>query len=93
MKKGSLVEVYTRCSTPNCRCQKGQKHGPSYYVNLNVTGKITHRYIGKKEDQKIVESLKKYKEFKSRIVALNKVNKKIQSKWQQYRDLLTEEIF
>ena len=92
MKRGALVEIYTKCSTANCKCQKGEKHGPSYYVNLNVKGKIIHRYIGKKKDEKVLRSLKKYKEFKSSLVALNKVNKEIQSNWQQYRDLLTQEI-
>ena len=92
MKKGALQESYTKCSTQNCRCQKGERHGPFFYVNINKNGKIIHKYVGKKEDKHIVESLKKYKQFKKTLENLNKTNREIESHWRKYRNLLTEEL-
>lgn len=32
--KGSLIERFTVCSRPGCRCLKGKKHGPYLYVSV-----------------------------------------------------------
>ena len=33
--KGSLIERFTVCSRPGCRClEKGEKHGPYLYVSV-----------------------------------------------------------
>ena len=32
--KGSLIERFTVCSRPGCRCLKGHKHGPYLYVSV-----------------------------------------------------------
>src|ERR1039458_7765943 len=32
--KGSLIERFTVCSRPGCRCLKGEKHGPYLYVSI-----------------------------------------------------------
>ena len=29
---GYLVAEYVRCGKPNCRCERGQKHGPYWYL-------------------------------------------------------------
>ncbi len=30
--RASVVERFTRCGKPNCRCLRGRKHGPFYYL-------------------------------------------------------------
>ena len=32
--KGSLIERFTVCSRPGCRCLEGEKHGPYLYVSV-----------------------------------------------------------
>jgi hypothetical protein len=27
-----LVEAYHKCGKPNCRCQRGHKHGPFFFL-------------------------------------------------------------
>ena len=34
MLKASLIERFTVCGRPGCRCQQGQKHGPYLYASL-----------------------------------------------------------
>lgn len=92
MARGTLIKMFTSCKTKNCKCQKGERHGPFLYVNAVVKGKSIHKYVGKQTDQKLVNSIKKYKEFKSSITALNKVNKEMSALWQTYRNLLTKEL-
>ena len=33
MLQGSIVELYRSCGQPGCRCQRGYKHGPAYYLS------------------------------------------------------------
>lgn len=39
--RGSLMERYLTCGNPNCRCAKGERHGPVWY--LSVTLDQSHR--------------------------------------------------
>ena len=32
--KASLIERFTVCGRPGCRCQQGQKHGPYLYASI-----------------------------------------------------------
>ena len=38
---------YRRCSTPGCRCQRGERHGPYFYAFHKQGGKTIRRYVGR----------------------------------------------
>jgi len=44
---GTVVERYTVCSRPNCKCRRGQRHGPILCVVVNENGKQRQKYIPK----------------------------------------------
>jgi hypothetical protein len=92
MIRGSIFEVFTKCSKKNCKCTKGEPHGPFLYMNVIIKGKNIHRYVGKKEDQHLVERLRRYKIFQENVTALNKLNKRISDLFRDYRKALVEEI-
>lgn len=39
--RGSLMERYLTCGNPNCKCTRGERHGPVWY--LSVTLDQSHR--------------------------------------------------
>ena len=39
--RGSLMERYLTCGNPSCKCSRGDRHGPVWY--LSVTLDQTHR--------------------------------------------------
>ena len=39
--RGSLMERYLTCGNPSCKCARGERHGPVWY--LSVTLDQTHR--------------------------------------------------
>jgi hypothetical protein len=39
--RGSLMERYLTCGNPNCKCARGERHGPVWY--LSVTLDQSHR--------------------------------------------------
>ena len=39
MVKGSLLELMRKCGKPGCKCQRGELHGPNFYLSLPRPGK------------------------------------------------------
>ena len=40
--RGSLVERYVTCGNPACKCAKGERHGPVWYLTVTLgPGKTT----------------------------------------------------
>ncbi len=71
---GSLVERYTVCSRPNCKCHQGDRHGPVRCLVINVDGKQRQKYIPNKKVVEAMSGLKQYRrlqEIVSRITMLN----------------------
>ena len=42
---GSWVERYTVCSRKDCKCHRGEKHGPRYHLVVMENGKQRQYYI------------------------------------------------
>ncbi len=41
---GTLSETYRTCGRPGCRCHRGHKHGPHFYVSFRGTEGTTGGY-------------------------------------------------
>lgn len=85
LAEGCLSERYTECRKGNCKCTKGKPHGPFLYMSVKVKGKVKYFYVGKKEDQKKVKGLRRYKEFQSRLAEARKINAAISVLWNTLR--------
>ncbi len=54
--RASLLERMTQCGKPGCKCMKGEKHGPAYYLTVSYSkGKTRQTYVAK-ERKKIAEA-------------------------------------
>lgn len=91
MSPGSLFQVFTSCRKGNCKCTRGEKHGPFLYLNFTVDGKRTQRYVGKESDKPTVKKVKAYMAFQDTLAQLRKINKDIDSLFNLYRDSLSRQ--
>jgi len=89
MEPGSLVKVFTSCGKENCKCTKGQKHGPFLYLNQKIDGKYSQRYIGKESDKPTVKRVQAYMDFQDNLAVLRKINKEIDSLLNLYRNTMS----
>ena len=85
MKEGCLLERYTECRKGNCKCTRGEPHGPFLYWSRYVKGRLRHTYVGKKEDQKVVEGLKRYRVFQTRLKRIRAIGGEMNTLWNTYR--------
>jgi len=90
MVKGSVVRVYKPCTKEECiRCETGLKHGPYLYLNVQIGGRPTQRYIGKKSDGPIVKRARTYMSYQDILAQVRKITRQMDSLFNLYRDQLT----
>ena len=86
LERGSLIKVFTACRKGNCKCTKGEKHGPFLYLNQKINGKYSQRYAGKESDKNTVKRVRAYMDFQHTLAQLRKISKEIDSLLNLYRD-------
>lgn len=46
--RASVVERFTQCGKGNCKCMRGEKHGPAYYLTVSYAkGRTRQVYLPK----------------------------------------------
>ena len=83
LKMGWLHVRYTACRKGNCKCTRGQKHGPFLYASLRAGGKIVQRYVGKSEDESLVRKIKDYQDFREKLARFRKHHREVDAGWIQ----------
>lgn len=71
---GSWVERYSTCSRPGCSCHHGKRHGPRFYLVVNVNGKQRQRYIPAHLAGAVDEGLTQYCRLREIVQRLTEVN-------------------
>ena len=89
MEQGSLIKKFTACRKGNCKCNKGELHGPFIYLSQKVEGKLKQRYAGKDSDKQTVEKVKRYMKYQDILADIRKINKEFDLLFNSYRDELT----
>jgi hypothetical protein len=74
MVQGSLVVLYRKCGKKGCRCERGEKHGPAYYLSYKEGGVTRMVYIPASrlgEVKKAMEGFSRYWELGVKLSRLN----------------------
>lgn len=74
--QGSFVEQYKVCGKKGCKCEKGNKHGPYYYLSNKVDGKTRLAPVNK-DISKIKRKSLNYREFRKAREKWVKINSSI----------------
>ena len=65
--KGSLIERFTVCTRPGCRCARGHKHGPYLYVSVFDGKRSRQVYVPKSMEKEVRRWVKNYGSAKNLI--------------------------
>lgn len=77
--KASYYERFMICGKPNCRCTRGEKHGPVPWVTGKKGGKIVSTSVPAENVTKVKEMAQNYKDFRKAQKEIAKINAEIDS--------------
>jgi hypothetical protein len=76
--RGSLMERYLTCGNPDCKCARGQRHGPIWY--LSVTLDQSHRSgstVRPEQVEQVRRWIENYHQVKERLEKISDINREL----------------
>ena len=76
--RGSLMERYLTCGKPGCRCARGERHGPVWY--LSVTLDQAHRAgrtVASHQVEQVRRWIENYHRVKERLEKISEINREL----------------
>ena len=76
--RGSLMERYLTCGNPNCKCAKGERHGPVWY--LSVTLDQSHRKgstVPADQVEQVRRWIENYHRVKEQLEKISDINREL----------------
>ena len=64
---GSLVKQYVICGKSGCRCQRGQKHGPLFYLYWKEQGRSRSLYVPREKVVEIRRQIQNYRRLQKEL--------------------------
>ena len=90
MVEGSIYAAYKKCGNKNCRCAKGDLHGPFYYLSRKVRGVTKLTFIRRADEDTIGKKASNYKKYTKTMVDLTKINSKIYDDLKKIKEAKTK---
>ena len=76
--RGSLVERYVTCGNPACRCAKGERHGPIWYLTVTLgRGRTTGGIIAEEKVAEVRHWIENYYKLKDNIEKISEINREL----------------
>jgi len=71
---GSWVERYSVCSRSNCKCRKGERHGPRRYLIVNENGKQRQKYVPNAQVEAVRRGIAQHNRLKEIVDRITQIN-------------------
>jgi len=76
--RGSLVERYVTCGNPACKCAKGKRHGPIWYLTVTLgPGKTTGGIIAGDKVEQVRGWVQNYQKVKEHLEKISEINREL----------------
>ncbi len=73
--RGSLMERYLTCGKPGCKCTRGERHGPVWYLSVTVrAGKTVGMQVPKEQVERIRGWLENHRKVRESVEAIAEIN-------------------
>ena len=76
ISRGSLMERYLTCGKPECKCTRGQRHGPFWYLSVTLRAGKT---VGMQVPEDKLEEIRRllldnHRKLKESLEAISEIN-------------------
>ena len=76
--RGSLVERYVTCGNPSCKCAKGERHGPIWYLTVTLgRGRTTGGIIPAEKVAEVRNWIENYHKVKDHLEKISEINREL----------------
>ena len=76
--RGSLVERYVTCGNLNCKCARGERHGPIWYLTVTLgPGRTTGGIIPAEKVEEVRRWIENYQTFKEKLDDISEINREL----------------
>lgn len=89
MVHGLPHKVFRRCGKNNCKCAKGELHGPYHALSVNKDGKQRIVMIKKADVIAIWEEANRYRGYQEALANIRRINKEINELLEEVKSATT----
>jgi hypothetical protein len=76
--RGSLVERYVTCGNPNCKCARGERHGPIWYLTVTLgPGRTTGGIVPAEKVEEVRHWIENYQIFREKLEKISEINREL----------------
>ena len=76
--RGSLMERYVTCGNPSCKCARGERHGPSWYLSVTLgPGRTTGSIIPDEKVDEVRGWIENYHKLKEQLEKISDINREL----------------
>ena len=76
--RGSLMERYVTCGNPSCKCARGERHGPSWYLSVTLgPGRTTGSIIPEEKVDEVRGWIENYHRLKDQLEKISDINREL----------------
>jgi len=76
--RGSLVERYLTCGNPACKCTRGERHGPMWYLSVTLgPGRTTGGIVAAEQLDQVRRWIENYHQVKERLEKISEINREL----------------
>jgi hypothetical protein len=76
--RGSLVQRYVTCGNPACKCAKGERHGPLWYLTVTLgPGRTTGGIVASEKVEQVRGWVDNYHKVKEHLEKISEINREL----------------
>ena len=76
--RGSLVQRYVTCGNPACKCAKGERHGPLWYLTVTLgPGKTAGGIVANEKVEQVRGWVNNYHQVKEHLEKISEINREL----------------
>lgn len=76
--RGSLVERYVTCGNPSCKCARGERHGPMWYLTVTLgPGRTTGGIISAEQVEQVRRWIENHQRLKDDLERISEINREL----------------
>lgn len=76
--RGSLMERFVTCGNPSCKCARGERHGPTWYLSVTLgPGRTTGSIISDEKVDEVRNWIENYHKLKDQLEKISDINREL----------------